>query len=136
MTPPAIVIHSLHHARAALRAAGETGEALVLVSPPGAAAYVGPGWFREVIDQARQAHPAVRVDAFLDCGARPGDALAAFRAGVPGVIFTGELRVADKLAALAEARGIAFRRARPEAVLDLLDATDPVAECRRALRRH
>ncbi len=136
MTAAAIAIHSLDHARAALRAAKETGEILVLVSAPGAAAYVGPGWFREVVDQARQAYPAVRVDAFLDCGARPGDALAALRAGVPGVIFTGEPRVADKLAALAEARGVAFRRARPDVVLDLLNATDPAAECRRALRGH
>lgn len=129
---PAITIHSAADARAALAAAAEAGVAVTLVSAPGAAAYVGPAWFREVVAEARAHHPDALAAALLDCGDRPGDVLAAFRAGVPGVVFTGRRDVAEKLAALARAHGIAFHTAYPPA-RDLLDVSDPLAACRRWL---
>jgi len=124
MPSPCITVHSLDHARAALRAAERADVRVTLLSAPGAAAYVGPGWFGQVLEQLSAAERAALAQAYLDCGPRPGDVLAAYRAGVPGVIFTGRSDVADKLRALAEAHGAAFRNDRPEA-LDLLDVRDP-----------
>lgn len=132
--PACIVVHDVAHARAALAAAAGRGVRVTLLSAPGAAAYAGPAWFREVVGAARAAHPQAEAAALLDCGARPGDVLAALRAGVEGVVFTGRADVADKLAALADAHGAAFHRARPPAH-DLLDAGDPAAACRRWLAR-
>jgi hypothetical protein len=124
MPCPCITVHSLDHARAALDAAARAGVGITLLSAPGAAAYLGPGWFVQMLAQLGDAERAALEQAYLDCGPRPGDVLAGFRAGVPGVIFTGRGDVADKLRALAEANGVAFRTKRPEA-LDLLDARDP-----------
>ncbi|RDD61853.1 hypothetical protein [Ferruginivarius sediminum] len=134
MPNAAVVFHSIEHLNAALTAAQETSIELTLLTAPAAAAYLGAGWFREAVAAARAAHPDVRATMLLDCGERPGDALAAFRAGVPGVIFTGRADVADKLAALAQAHGTIFRRDRP-AAHDLLDAADPLESCRRWLSR-
>lgn len=135
-TAAVVVVHSLVHARAALAAAREQGRTVILLSAREAAAAVGPGWFREMLREAwADIGPAAAI-AFLDCGARPGDALAALRAGVEGVIFTGRADVADKLAAMAAARGVTFRRERPVAALDLLECADPLAACRRVLVGH
>ena len=73
MDVPAVTIHSLAHARTAVRIAGELGQTIILLSPPGAAAYVGPAWFKEVVAAARQDQPEADVSALLDCGDRPGD---------------------------------------------------------------
>jgi hypothetical protein len=124
MANPCITVHSLDQAEAALRAAADAGGTLTLLSAPGAAAYAGPGWFVQLLGQLPAEPKQALACAYLDCGPRPGDVLAAYRAGVPGVIFTGRADVADKLRALADAHGIAFRTERPEA-LELLDARDP-----------
>jgi hypothetical protein len=131
---PAVVVHDLSHAPAALRAARDAGRTVTLLSAEGASAHVGPGWFAELIDAARAEVPDAAFDAYLDCADRPGDVLAALRRGVPGVIFTGRADVADRLAALAEAHGTPFLRARPEA-LDLLDRPEPAAAVRAHLVR-
>jgi hypothetical protein len=121
---PCITVHSLDHARAALHAAAAADARVTLLSAPGAAAYVGPGWFGQLLNQLNDEERAALAGAYLDCGPRPGDVLAAFRAGVPGVIFTGRSDVADKLRALAHAHRAAFRTDRPVA-LDLLEVRDP-----------
>lgn len=130
---PAVTVHSLDQAQLTARIAAELGRPVTLLSAEGAAAYVGPAWFAEVVAAARRQTPEATVAAYLDCGARPGDALAAFRAGAPGVIFTGRAEIADKLAALAEAHGLPFLKARP-AALDLLDRPEPEAAVRAHLR--
>ncbi|MBK1667739.1 hypothetical protein CKO28_06790 [Rhodovibrio sodomensis] len=124
MPSPAITVHSLDHARAALDAARRAGVSVTLLSAPGAAAYVGPGWFVQLLNQLSADERAALAGTYLDCGPRPGDALAAYRAGVSGVIFTGRSDVAEKLRALAQAHGTAFRTDRPDA-LDLLDLPAP-----------
>jgi hypothetical protein len=126
MAAPAVTVHSLAQAVAALGAAARAETGIVLLSAPGAAAYAGPAWFAEVLAVAAAEAGTAPAAAYLDCGPRPGDALAALRAGVPGVIFTGRTRFAGKLRALAHARGAAFRTERPDS-LDLLDRADPQA---------
>jgi hypothetical protein len=130
----AVVVHSLEHARAAVAAAASLGVPVTLVSAPGAAAYVGAPWFREVVAAARAEHPEAAVDCILDCGARAGDVMAALRAGIPAVRFTGRKDVAAKLAAIAEGSGARLVTRRPRA-LDLLDEADPEAACRAWLAR-
>lgn len=114
--PPAIVIHGLAHATAALAAAAELGVPVTLLSAPRAAGYAGPAWFRAVIEQARAAHPDVAVTAVLDCGDMPGYALAALRDGVAAIRFSGD--TADKIADIAAQYGALVFAERPEA-LDL-----------------
>ena len=116
---PVIVVHSLGHAVAALKAAAAAGRPVTLLSAPGAGGYVGAGWFRRLVEAAREAVPAAGFSALLDCGDEAGTALAALRARAEGVVFTGRADVARRLADIARQRGARFETARPAAALDL-----------------
>ena len=118
---PVIVVHSLAHATAALKAAADAGRAVVITSPPGAGSYVGPGWFREVVVAAGETVSGACFSALLDCADDVGAALAAIRSEVEGVVFTGRADVARRLADIARQHGVRFLTDRPVAALDCGD---------------
>jgi hypothetical protein len=93
----------------------------VLTSAPDAGGYVGPGWFKALVAAARGAVPDIRCSTILDCGDNVGAALAAIRAEVEGVIFTGRLDVACRLADIARQHGVRFETKRPAEALDLAE---------------
>ena len=64
---PAIVVHDLDQATAALRASAAAGVPVTLWSAPGAAAYAGLGFLRAVLSQAAEAVPEADHDAVVDC---------------------------------------------------------------------
>jgi hypothetical protein len=102
---------------------------VILLSATNAGIYAGPGWFCAAVEAAAKAVPEAVSTAFLYCGDQPGAALAAIRAGVEGIIFTGRSDVADRLADIARQRGVAFLTQCPTAGLDLLEdffAAEPV----------
>jgi len=68
---------------------------------------------------AREAAPDARFSAILDCGDQAGAALAAIRAQIEGVIFTGRADVASRLADIARQHGVRLETTRPAAALDL-----------------
>ncbi len=119
MSAPVIIVHSLAHAVAALRAAARAGRSVVLASAPEAGVYAGGGWFRALVEAAREAVPNAQFTALLDCGEEAGAALAAIRAEVDGLVFTGRTDVARRLADIARQHGVRFETSRPAAVLDL-----------------
>jgi hypothetical protein len=125
-----VIVHSLDQAQAALRAAAELGVAVTLASAAGAGAYAGPLWFKALIDAARKAHPEAEFDAVLDCAEEAGSALAALRAGIARVGFSGPPDVAARLQAIAEALGAALETASGSDALDLVDARDPYEAAR------
>ncbi len=102
-----------------MTAAAQARRPIVLASAPGAGIYAGPGWWRELVAAARAAVPAAQSAALLDCGDEPGAALAAIRAGVEAVVFTGRADVARRLAEIARGHGVRFATLRPAAALDL-----------------
>jgi delta 1-pyrroline-5-carboxylate dehydrogenase len=104
-----------------LTAALRADRPVVLASAPDAGGYAGPGWFAALITAAREAVPEARFSALLDCGDSVGAALAAIRAQVEGVIFTGRVDVARRLADLAAQHGVRFETSRPWHALDLGD---------------
>ncbi len=124
-----IVIHSLDHARAALAAAAASGKDVTLASAPGAARQAGPGWFKAVIDAAREAYPQVTVTAILDCGDQPGAVMAALRLGLKDLRFGGAPEFRTKL----EGMGAVFTP-HADAVLDLHEIAEPETACTVFLR--
>lgn len=72
--PPAVTIHGLAHARAALA----PGLPVLLLSAPGAASYAGCGWWRALVGAALEGRG---VPDALDCGAAPGRALEGLSIG-------------------------------------------------------
>jgi hypothetical protein len=116
---PVVIVHSPAHAVAALEAAAAAGRAITLASAPDAGVYGGPGWFRGLIAAAREAVPAGQCTMLLDCGEDAGAAMAAVRAGIEAVVFTGRADIAEGLADIAGQRGARLLTQRPEAALDL-----------------
>lgn len=114
-----VVVHSLAQAIAALHAAARVGRRVVLASAPDAGAYAGPGWFSALVQAARIDVPTAQFSALLDCGDSIGAALAAIRAKVEGVVFTGRPDVARRLADIAQQSGVRLECVRPVHALDL-----------------
>jgi hypothetical protein len=116
---PAIVVHSLAHAVAALEASAAAGRPVILLSAPEAGLYAGAGWFRALIETASATVPAAHFTAWLDCGDDAGAALAALRAGIEGVIFASPAETAGRLADIAGQCGAVLVPERPVPALDL-----------------
>jgi hypothetical protein len=117
--PVAIVIHSLAQAVAALSAAAEAGRPGVIASAPDAGIYAGPGWFREVLHGAHEAVPMAQFSSLFDCGDDAGAAMAALRAGLEAILFTGRDDMAARLVDIAAQAGARLATERPTAALDL-----------------
>ena len=132
MTCKVVIVHALDHARAALAAAADVGVPVTLASAPDAAGYAGVLWFRALLREAVGEYPDVEATGLLDCGDRPGFALAAIRLGLPAVRFSGAASVAKKLAIIAENEGVRLVRDVPDA-LDLRFEADPEEAARRWL---
>ncbi|HXZ02522.1 MAG TPA: hypothetical protein VEI03_21185 [Stellaceae bacterium] len=125
-----VIVHSLEQARAAIDAAAALGVAVTIESAAGAGTYAGPLWFKALIAEARAAHPEVEVTEVLDCAEQAGTTLAALRAGLKRVRFTGPEERRRVLAEIAAAQGAAVEGASAEPALDLLDERDPEAALR------
>jgi hypothetical protein len=117
----AITVHSLRQAKAAAAAAAGTGRPVLLLSAAGAAGTVGPGWFEAVIRMAASTAPGAAIEGMLDCGDRPGYALAALRHGLKTIRYDGP--GFDAVADIAAQLGATIRRERPQA-LDLAGKPD------------
>jgi hypothetical protein len=113
---PAVVVHGLDQAIAALAAAGPRG--VLLLSAPGAGGFAGAAWFLAVVAAAQRLHPAVRCAAALDCADAPGHALAALHAGAAIIVLDGGCPAFGAVAAAAAEAGATVLPARP-AALDL-----------------
>ena len=127
----AIRIHGWACLLAALQAV-PSGGALLVVSAAGAGGHAGAGWFKALIEQAERTRPDLRLTAVLDCADKPGDVLAALRAGVRDIAFQGSAAAAARLAGMAAESGARLHRALPDSV-DLRHCRDPVATARRWL---
>jgi hypothetical protein len=95
--PPAVVVHGLAQADAALA----EGLPVTLLSTPGAGAYAGALWWRELVDAARTAHPSTPCADILDCADAPGHAMAAIRAGQEILVLNPACPAFARIAALA-----------------------------------
>src|SRR5271168_4381219 len=73
--PPAVMVHGLQQARAALA----PGLPVTLLSGPGAGGYAGVGWWLALVALAAAGGPV--PPNVLDCGEATGRALEAVRAG-------------------------------------------------------
>lgn len=83
--PPAVTVHGLEHARAALA----PGLPVLLISAFGAASYAGAGWWRAMIAAATEELGPDRhsVADALDCADQAGRALEALAVGCRIVIL-------------------------------------------------
>jgi len=112
--PPAVIVHGLPEARAALR----FGRPVTLLSARGAALYAGVLWWRELVAAARASFPATPVRDILNCAAAPGQAMAALRAGQRVLVLDETCPAFPAVRGAAESVGAVVLGAAPPA-LDL-----------------
>jgi hypothetical protein len=112
--PPAVVVHGLDDALAALA----PGRPVTLLSAPGAALYAGCLWWRALVAAARERAPVAGTADVLDCADAAGRALAAIRVGQPALILAPDAPGFAAAAAIAGAHGLILLTERPPA-LDL-----------------
>jgi len=122
-----VMVRNAAEAIEAARAATLAGRSLTIVSPPGAALFAGPIWFKALIDAVREEiAPTAAVTFMLDCADSPGAVLASIRARIKAVSFHGNARALARLKAIAKSTGVVLQ-APPAAAFDLSKCTDPEA---------
>jgi hypothetical protein len=109
--PPAVTVHGLDGARAAVAAAGPRG--VLLLSARGAGGFAGAGWFLAIVAAAGPGMPAA-----IDCADAPGAALEALRAGARIVVLDRACPAFPAVAAAAAEAGACLLPDRPPS-LDL-----------------
>jgi fructose/tagatose bisphosphate aldolase len=129
---PAIIVHDLAQARAALVAAAALEVPVALRSAPGAASYLGPAVFRAIIDAARAGGADADVVAVMDCGQDAGRALSALRHGIERVRVDLPPATVARIADIATCYGAAVDD-EDVPVLNLLNCPDPAAACQKWL---
>ena len=118
MLYPAVIVHGLADARAALA----IGKPLTLLSAPGAAGFAGCLWWRELVTAARAGAPAIEVLDILDCADASGLAMAAIRSGVCRLVLWPDAPGHPAVAAIAERQG-GFVLTRAPSALDMAQPT-------------
>ncbi len=109
---------------AVLAVAARQGRAVRVLSPPGAAAAWGAGVFAAMTASAARAVPAADATFILDCGDRPGYALAAIRAGIRHLRVSATAVAQARLEDLARQAGVAIDRSDASGAVDLLNCAD------------
>jgi fructose/tagatose bisphosphate aldolase len=119
-----IIVHSLAEAKAVAAAASLRGVPVILLSARGMAGFMGPMWFKALVEEAA-AHPGARLTAMLDCADEAGSVLAALRVGFTRVLFTGPEATRARLDEIARQLDAVVVGQGDELVLDLLGVRDP-----------
>jgi hypothetical protein len=109
---PAVVVHSLSHARAVLA----PGQPVTLLSARGAALYAGAAWWLALVKRARFENAAVALEDILDCADASGLALGALRLGQGIIILETEAPGRASVAAIAASLGCEALTLRPPAL--------------------
>ena len=110
--PPAVVIHSLAHARAALH----PRLAVTLLSAPAAALYAGSAWWRALIEAAQREYNDVPIADILDCADASALAVGAIRIGQKLLILQHDVPARQAVAAIAASHGAELLATRPPAL--------------------
>ena len=117
--PPTVTVYDLDQARQAAALAEKLGTGLTLLSAENAADTVGVGWIATLGKTIRAEFPTLTLYVILDCGAAGGRAMAALRAEIDAIVFTGGPRSSLSLADQADDLGKGLLPERPT-TLDFL----------------
>jgi hypothetical protein len=109
---PAVVIHGLPDARAALA----FGVPVTLLSAPGAALFGGSSWWLSLVRRVRAEFDDAAIDDILDCADASGLAVGALRIGQRAIVLDPTAPGRDSVVAIAASLGGKVLAHRPEAV--------------------
>ncbi|MEZ5691940.1 MAG: hypothetical protein R3D71_09795 [Rickettsiales bacterium] len=96
-----IVIYTLSQAIEELKKAEESGEEIVLQSPPDAVYYAGSLYYLKLFEQAAVACPYSKAIFILDCADAGAEVIAAMRDGHKNIRVNPDSPFRDKLISIA-----------------------------------
>jgi hypothetical protein len=120
--PAAVIVHG----RSDIDRVLAHGRPVTLLSAPGAGIYGGCLWWRALVGSIRDARPGPEIRAVLDCADASGQALAAIRTGLDGLVLYLDAPGRERVAVIAANRGILLLDRAPPA----LDMGSPGAQRR------
>lgn len=113
-----VIIHNAEHVKSALAAAQELTCEVTLQTPPDAVFYAGALYLLRMFDQEKENFPDVKATFILDCADSRAKAVEAMEIGHKHIRSAAPAATREKLAAIAQERGISFQDGAYEA-LDL-----------------
>jgi len=140
---PVVIVHSTDQITAVLCATDEASCEVLILSTPNAAASLGAGIFRAMIDLAQEKTPERSFVAALGCGRDAGNALAAIRCGIKAIVLSDDCPAYARVADIARQNNVCLLS--PDVYgpqggmsdgttpLDLMEQPDPLAACREFL---
>lgn len=117
-------INSMEDAETVIGAAKACAKPAWIVSAENGGAYAGGGWLKALWDQLREDFPGTEIRATLDCGDESGRVLAALRAGVKDILFTGDAETLNKLRDIAAEYDATLRDTLPDTLETQPDGID------------
>ena len=124
-----VAINGIGDARSVCKAAINYGHRVTLWSSKGASGHMGPLWFLEISKRINREFPELAIQAVLDCGAAPGDAMAAIRSGIKAIALTAKFPVKNKIRHIATEEKVVLVKRVPK-ILDLKYSSNPEDDCR------
>jgi hypothetical protein len=130
-----IIVHTLEHAVASLRAAAALNIPVTLQSAPDAIHYAGSLYLFNMFGQACEQVPEAKAAFILDCGDSGAEVIGALQAGHRAIRTNAKPTLATKLADIAGQYGAHLYNA-PYDCIDLHHERDIEVACRNWLQTH
>lgn len=111
-TRPVIIVHGLGDIAQAVA----PGRSVGLISGPGAALYLGCGWWRAMVVEARSRWPALIGVDILDCADDAARAVEALGIGQQAIVLSAKSPGYRAVLAIAEGTGATVFPDRPKAL--------------------
>ena len=111
-TRPAIVVYGI----ADIESAAGPGRPFDILSGPGAALYMGCGWWRAMLEEARSQWPLLIGIDILDCADDAARAMEALKIGQQHLVLSAHSPAFKAALAIAENAGAVVFENRPEAL--------------------
>jgi hypothetical protein len=103
-----MIIRTLAEAMAAMKAASESAESVILETPPDAIYYAGSLYILDIFKKAQTAYPHVKAEFIFDCGDAGAEVIAAMQDGHKTIKSSAKPETRAKLKAIALGHGVNF----------------------------
>ena len=122
-----IIIYNYNHIICAMKAASKLEKKIIIESPPNAASYMGPLFFKKLLKKGKSLFPTIKYIEILDCGNDTGLALEAIHHKINLKIKCNKI-VLEKIKNICKKKGLSVNDTNKKK-LDLKHVEDVYDEC-------
>ena len=128
-----IVVYNYNHVICVMKAAEKLKKNIIISSPSNAAAYMGPMFFKKLLQKGKKLFPSIKYSELLDCGNDTGLALEAIQYEINHIKVQCNKTVLEKLKNICKKKGIGINNI-IQKELDLKYVEDVYVECLKWLK--